>query len=173
MKKKFKVNKMLICALFLSAATWMAVASSEMDPMPKKVETSPGKVIANQTSSNVIIVDVDENGNETYYAGRTTVAKEAIENDGAMAEKAIAEIVTDKNLITKPETKSNDEMDQANSIPQWFYFGIGFNFAPSWYGYTYTYCPPAPYYYCRPVPYYRPVWHHYPHHRHHYRFYWC
>lgn len=167
---------MLTSCLLMGALTMTALAS-EMDPLPATKSKVESVQASAKDSSNVIVVKVDETGKETYYAGQTTLSKDAIKSKSSAAEAAIAEIVTDKNQIPKPGTQSKDEMDQTTSTPQWFYvgfggLGVGLGWAPSYYWYSYTYCPS---YYYRPAPCYRPVYGYPRHHgpRHHYRFYWC
>lgn len=176
--KRIYVTGLLLSTL-ITGMTVVGIASSEMDPTPVKKQDSISAQSRTEGKPNVIIVKIDENGNETYYAGQTQVTKEAVKDSNTDAEKAIQEIVTDKNRISKPRTDvSKDEMDQANSTPQWFYIGTGIpglRFGLGWgvcgYRYYYTYCPPPPPRF-RPLPppcwgprpYYRPVV---------YRFYWC
>lgn len=178
--KKIYANGMLASALLCGVLTLTAVAS-EMDPAlvgtSAKSSSNTAIQVASQEQPNVIVVAVDENGKETYYAGKTTVAKETIERDKSSAEKAVAEIVTDKNQITNPGNISKDEMDQTTSTPQWFYvgfsgLGVGIGWAPCNYWYSYTYYPAyAPCYRpCLPPPGHRPYGHG---PRRHYRFYWC
>jgi len=172
--KIMNANRMWTSALVIGALT-IAAAASEMDPAPAVSKVNTNIQTAAQSNPNVIVVKVDENGKETYYAGTTTISKDAVQSESSSADEVIAEIVADKNLITKPGAQSMDEMDQTTSTPQWFYFGfaglgVGLGWAPSYYCYTYTYYPT---YYYRPV-HYRPVYsYRYRYPRYHYRFYWC
>ncbi len=172
---KMYANRMWTSALVIGALT-VAAAASEMDPTPVVSEAKTAIQPAAQNNPNVIVVKVDENGKETYYAGKTTVSKDAVQDKSSSADDVIAEIVSDKNLITKPGAQSKDEMDQTTSTPQWFYIGfgglgVGIGWAPSYYWYSHTYYPT---YYYRPVRHYYPVYSRpYWHPRCHYRFYWC
>ena len=184
------MNKLIVSGMLAGALVFgaMSVSASEMDPVvsSSSKEKVMQKVDTIKTSAterpNVIVVAVDTNGKETYYAGSTSVDKDAVEKDKDAAAKAIEEIVTDKNRIKKP-SQSKDEMDSANSTPQWFYvgfcgIGIGLGWAPCGYHYVHTYYPPEPVVvYHHPVYYHRPGpphhWRPHPCYHHHYRFYWA
>jgi hypothetical protein len=111
---KMYANRMWTSALVIGALT-VAAAASEMDPTPVVSEAKTAIQPAAQNNPNVIVVKVDENGKETYYAGKTTVSKDAVQDKSSSADDVIAEIVSDKNLITKPGAQSKDEMDQTTS----------------------------------------------------------
>ena len=168
MLKKMKANRMLLTALLAGALTLSTLplkASDELDPRP----TAPETAAITPDAPNVVIVQIDENGKETCYAGKTTATRDSIRKNNAAAAKAVAEVVTDANIISDPGIDSGDELDRVSSTPNWFYigfggFGVGIGcWAPCYYYYSYTWCPPAPVYCYRPV-YCRP--------RCHYRFYW-
>lgn len=158
----------------LSATLCFGTTASEMD----SVKTSAKRTKARP---NLVIVQIDKDGNETSYPATTAIKKEELEENAKLADTLIEEIVTDKNKIKSPVSK--DEMDQANSVPQWFYIGVGCPFVtvttvsvPCYYWYSYTYYPIV----TGPCFYYAPRYHarhHFYHHippRHHchYRFYW-